>query len=113
MRVIDERAEPRDLDARRFHAGEQALVDAGSPEGVEQDTDPHAGARPLDHGAGEGLADGAVPVALGLDVDRRGGRTDGLEHGRVRLVAVAEDVHLVPAHGGDAEQALERSAETN
>jgi hypothetical protein len=103
--------EPLDLGAGRRHAVHQAAVHAERPEGVEDDTDPQAGAGPLGEQLGHLPADGALPVDEGEEVDGRGGRGHRLEHGREDPVAVAQHLDRVALGRRHAEQALEGAPE--
>ena len=74
---------------------QDVFADRRRADRVEQDLDAHARRRLGRQRLGELAADVAGPVDVGLDRDRDLGRPDRLEHRRVELVAVVEDLQRV------------------
>ena len=93
---------PRRLASVRIpiasRSGTKLVAYIGRTDGVEQDFDGHARARLGRYGLGEFPPDLARPKDVRLERDRASRLPDGLEHGRIELIAVVENVNPVARH---------------
>ena len=103
--------EPADVDLGVGHVVEEPAVHGARPERVEQDSHADPCPRPGTQPSGQLLADLALPIDEGQEVDGALGGVDGLEHRREDLVAVAQDLDAVAFRGRCSQDALEVPAE--